>query len=237
MPSTKRCQIDADVCGLLGTVDQSFNSEMELEILEDRKRITKWRNERFRRDVARPQDIAKNPTPGVNTHTIGPVATRSRQAIANDPTISATRAPKDTADDILDPSLLRNLENTTVYIADMLGNIKVAGDENKPTTEDSSSSVAADTRLNIDNAAATSFNTSDNTKKDIGPSSSTVTENGAKDQSLPGVKGPDDASKMSKAKKKREARKRAKARAKEAADAEDPAGNHDDEGGSTRPCG
>ena len=229
MPCTKRCQVDADVCAFLGTVDQSFNSEMELEILEDRLRIGQWQNESRKREAARPRDIPNNPTLEVKTHPIGPLATCSRQAVANDPARSATQALQEAADGMLDPSLFRTPENTTVYIADMLGNINMAGGEAKPATQDSSSSnVAADTPLNPDNAAPTSFNTSVNTNKNAGLSSSTVTENGAKDQTLPGMKGADEASKMSKAKKKREARKRAKARAKEAADAEDAVGNHND---------
>ena len=229
MPCTQRSQIDADVCAFLGTVDQSFNSELELETLEDRLRIDQWQNERRRREAALPCDIAKIPTPEVKTHPIGPLVTRASQAVAHDRTRSATQALKDAANDILDPSLPRTPENTIVYIADLLGNITVAGGEINPTIEDSNpSNVTADTPLNPDNAAATSSNTSENTNKNAGPSSGTVTENGAKDHTVPGMKGSDEAIRMSKAKKKRQGRKRAKARAKEAADAEDPVGNHND---------
>lgn len=42
IPRTERTQADAGVCAFLGTMDQGFNAETELETFEDNARVTQW---------------------------------------------------------------------------------------------------------------------------------------------------------------------------------------------------
>ena len=109
MPYIEGRKADASVCAFLGLLDQGFNAEMELEILEDRHRVTHWRKELRMRDNAHAYEVAKDPIPGVNTHPIGLVGARFRQAIANDSAISTMQALADAADGILDPDILGSL--------------------------------------------------------------------------------------------------------------------------------
>ncbi|KAF6235378.1 hypothetical protein HO173_006574 [Letharia columbiana] len=162
MPRTEKTQADADVCAFLGTVDQGFNPQMELEILEDSTRITQWQAELRERDAIRAQEIANDPIPGVNTHPIGLVGARFRQEVGRDPTISTRQALTNAAHGIMipdavdfamggsstnttsTPSATREATRATgenapttdyaaVYIADMLGNINIATDPSSIT--------------------------------------------------------------------------------------------------------
>lgn len=229
---------------------------MELEILEDSARIIGWQAELSRRDSIRMQEVANDPIPGVNIHSIGLIRARLREEIANDPTISSREAITNATHGIVIPGALDfilggNFSGTTntpcttgeatratdvnypttndtvVYIADMLGNINIVTGR--------SSSAAADSPLNMDTAASSSSrnatDTPDNTNTAANSTSSTAMKTGANGQTLSGMVGQDGGSKISKAKKKREGRKRVKAaRAKEAVEsAGGSVGNDEDE--------
>ena len=202
----KGYQADARVCACLGTVDQEFDAETELETLEDKARGMQWVNEYSRRrESTGARDIAEDPVPGVNSH---PTAIHTADLLGN----------IDVAADETNPGT----ENHVVYIVDTLGNITTA---TRP-----SSGVAADTPKILANDAASLSKPSNDKQNAAGPSSSTVTKTGAKTHDTPGTEGQDEVGKMSKAKKKRERKKRAKARAKEAAaNAEDTVGDNDND--------
>ena len=118
------------------------------------------------RDDVYAHEVAKNPIPGVNTHPIGLVGARIRQAIANDSSISTMQALADAADGILDPDLLGSLLNrnpagntsarnntgeathatgkvnllpnsTAAYTTDVLGDTNMTAGKRKSTTKDS----------------------------------------------------------------------------------------------------
>ena len=238
---------------------QSFDARLELETLKDSVRIARWEVELSRRDAIRAQEIASDPIPGVNTHPIGLVGARLRQEITNNPAISSREALTNAAHGIMVPGAVDlvlgsksagttstsvntgqatrpsdgnapTINDTVIYIGDMLGNINIAIpssstaagvslDVNTAVTSSSGNAVATPGIANLAPGASSNSPTDnhDNANITAGPASSSTKGTSASDQTLRDTEGQDGGSKISKAKKKREGRKRAKAaRAKEA---------------------
>ncbi len=156
MPRPERFQADASVCAFLGTVGQNFDARLELETLDDSVRIARWEAELRRRDAIRAQEIARDPIPGVNTHSIGLVGARFKQEVTNDPAISSREALTNAARGIMPPGAVDfvmgsnsagttstsvntgqatrpsdgkapTTNDTVTHIGDMLGNINTTG--------------------------------------------------------------------------------------------------------------